>query len=81
MTDRAEFDAARQHGLVKRHETRVPWNASLTYPPDATECRQGHPFASEADCVLPDGWDNFMCRTCINIALAEDPLPAEEAPE
>ena len=39
---------------------------TLTYPPDATQCRYGHRFASEADCFLPEDWDHFMCRRCVN---------------
>lgn len=48
------------------------WEMQNTYPPDATECNRGHRFASEADCVLPEGWDNFMCRTCINETVAKE---------
>ena len=32
---------------------------------------KGHPFASEADCLLPDGWDNFMCRACVQEAIGD----------
>lgn len=37
----------------------------VTYRPDASECVKGHPFRSEADCVLPEGWDYFLCRRCV----------------
>ena len=40
-----------------------------TYRPNERQCVKGHPFASEADCVLPedevDAWDNFLCRVCV----------------
>lgn len=39
-----------------------------TYQPDATQCLHGHPFNSEADCVLPEGWDRFMCKCCLTEA-------------
>lgn len=39
-----------------------------TYQPDAQQCGNGHPFNSEADCVLPDGWDQFMCKRCLTDA-------------
>lgn len=56
------------------------WDSQRTYAPDATECSEGHPFASEADCLLPEGWDNFMCRSCISTAVAakaqDQPLEA-----
>lgn len=90
--------AARDAGLVKRHEQRLAraatrddctcrtdffetvnpacplhagplvvaiWEKSETYAPTATQCGKGHRFASEADCVLPEDWDYFMCRACI----------------
>lgn len=46
------------------------WDKLNTYAPDASACIKGHPFASEADCVLPEDWDYFMCRTCIIEAVA-----------
>jgi hypothetical protein len=39
-----------------------------TYQPDATQCLHGHPFESEDDCVLPEGWDRFMCKRCLTDA-------------
>lgn len=36
-----------------------------TYPPDAPTCVHGHPFRSEDDCVLPEGYDHFLCRRCV----------------
>jgi hypothetical protein len=44
------------------------WPDLPTYAPDATECEKGHSFRSEADCVLPEGWDHFMCRRCVQEA-------------
>lgn len=38
-----------------------------TYPPDALNCELGHSFHSEADCFLPEGWDNFLCRRCLDV--------------
>lgn len=38
-----------------------------TYQPDATNCEMGHAFHSEADCFLPEGWDRFMCRRCLDV--------------
>jgi hypothetical protein len=38
-----------------------------TYPPNATNCAEGHVFHSEADCFMPEGWDNFMCRRCLDV--------------
>lgn len=46
-------------------------DASRTYLPDATECVKGHPFRSEADCLLPDDWDQFMCRRCVDQAIGD----------
>lgn len=37
-----------------------------TYRPDETECVKGHQFRSEADCVLPEEWDYFLCRGCVD---------------
>ena len=40
-----------------------------TYRPDEVRCVSGHPFRSEADCILPedevDAWDYFLCRRCV----------------
>lgn len=41
----------------------VAW--TRTYAPDATECVEGHPFRSDDDAVLPDGWDHFLCKRCV----------------
>lgn len=45
-----------------------------TYTPVATGCVKGHRFKSEKDCVLPEGWDHFFCRHCLN----ELPVTDEE---
>lgn len=36
-----------------------------TYAPDAIECVNGHRFLSDADGILPEGWDHFFCRKCV----------------
>lgn len=52
-------------------ESKLPPDAFdlNTYAPDAARCIAGHPFRSEADCILPedevDAWDNFLCRRCV----------------
>lgn len=47
---------------------------TATYSPDATVCAYGHSFESEADCVMPEDWDRFMCRRClVGAGLSTDP--------
>lgn len=41
-----------------------------TYRPNEAECVKGHPFRSEADCVLPAEWDYFLCRRCVEALTA-----------
>lgn len=47
-----------------------------TYRPDEVQCVKGHRFLSEADCVLPEDWDYFLCRRCVEeISCAHDWQP------
>lgn len=50
-----------------------------TYAPDARGCVIGHPFRSEADCVLPEDWDHFLCRRCVEAAAHETWPESEHA--
>lgn len=72
--DRAPFREAREWGKARGQQQRLEriWEQQETYQPDATECSKGHLFTSEADCVLPEDWDNFMCRTCITETVARE---------
>lgn len=50
---------------MRAEELPPGWSQQRTYRPDETRCVNGHEFRSEADCILPDGWDHFLCRRCL----------------
>lgn len=56
--------AAQATGAKLEADQRVS-NWARTYAPDARECAEGHPFRSDDDAVMPDGWDHFLCKQCV----------------
>ena len=49
-----------------------------TYAPNQTVCVKGHRFRSEADCVLPEEWDYFLCRRCVEALGEHSSNPRED---
>lgn len=64
----SKFYGGQPDGWPENETAEIDYNTVKlpTYKPDARGCAEGHKFSSEADCVLPEGWDYFFCRKCLN---------------